>query len=143
MSEQVNALREATRSSMLTFIERAMYDMIPNYKPFPYLSFIAAKIQEPILGERSARLAFNLPPRHGKSFILIAVAAWYLGRYPEREVLLMTHSQSLANDLAGKLRQSLGSRVFKETFPNFASMEGREQMSDFHKHWRRVQGRRV
>lgn len=44
---------------------------------------------------------------------------------------LVAHSQSLANDLAGKVGQLLQSPLFAEIFPGFELMEGREAMADF------------
>ena len=131
MNEESHLLREASRQSLITFIHRTMPQMIPDYVHFPYVDLISAKIEHLVGPPQAGRLAINLPPRHGKSFILIATAAWYLGNYPEREVLLMTHSQSLANDLAGKVSQLLRSQLFLEIFPKFQLMEGRESMADF------------
>ena len=96
-------LRQARRMSPITYGEAAMPMMIPEYQAFPYNDLILAKIEEQIAPRRYGRLAINLPPRHGKSFLLVTAATWFLGRYPEREVLLVAHSQSLANDLAGKV----------------------------------------
>jgi hypothetical protein len=131
MSDLSIALRQASRESLITFIERALLLMIPQYMHFGYVELIAAMIEELVLRPRLGKLAINLPPRHGKSFILVAVAAWYLGRYPEREVIMVAHSQSLANDLAGKVALLITSELFKSVFPAFKRQEGRETMADF------------
>ncbi len=129
-------LRAASHTSLITFVECAISILISGYIPFEYFSLVAAFIEEPILASKPGRMVINIPPRHGKTFLLIAVAAWFLGRFPKREVLLMVHSQSLAVDISGKLAVLLNSGVFKETFPNFKLQQGREGMADF----RTIQG---
>ena len=124
-------IRAVSWKSFVSFAERALHVLIPGYVHFPYISLVAALIEKPILGSQPGRIAINIPPRHGKTFVLIAAAAWFLGRYPEREVLLMVHSQSLAADISGKLNVLLNSTLFKETFPTFKLQQGREGMSDF------------
>ena len=72
MNIELNLLREASRQSLITFVERALPLLIAGYVPFTYVSLIAAKVEEPVIAGQSKRLVINLPPRHGKSFILIA-----------------------------------------------------------------------
>ena len=131
MSIELNSIREASRQSFVTFAERALHVMIPGYVHFHYISLLAALIEQPILGSQPGRIAINVPPRHGKTFVLVAAAAWFLGRHPDREVLLMVHSQSLAADISGKLNIVLNTKLFKETFLTFKLQQGREGMSDF------------
>lgn len=131
MTETSTLLREASRASLVTFVERMLPQMIPGFIHFLYIDLIAAKIQNVADSTTGGQLVINLPPRHAKSWVLATTVAWYLGNYPSREVLLMAHSQSLANDLAGKVQQVLRSEPFKNIFSNFKFMEGREAMSDF------------
>ena len=72
MNIEPNLLREASRQSLITFVERALLLLIAGYVPFTYVSLIAAKVEEPVIAGQSKRLVINLPPRHGKSFTLIA-----------------------------------------------------------------------
>ena len=120
-----------SKKSFVAFAERALQVMIPGYVHYTYISLLAASIEWPILSSQPGRLAINVPPRHGKTFVLIAAAAWFLARHPEREVLLIVYSQSLAADISGKLNALLNSKLFKETFPTFKLQQGREGMSDF------------
>jgi hypothetical protein len=124
-------LRLARRESFITFNDLALRAMIPNFWHFTYIDLIAAKIESVVAPPRSGRIVINLPPRHAKSFILISAAAWYLGRYPEREVMLVAHSQSLARDLSSKIGALCSSPMFAETFPNFGLQTGRETTTDF------------
>ena len=131
MSENSRLLRQARQQSLITFMECANRLLIPGYTHFYYCDLVAALAEDLVAPHRSGRLAINLPPRHGKSIMMIAIAAWHLGTYPEKEVLLVCHSQSLAYDLAGRLCQLLRSVLFSETFSQFALMPGRESASDF------------
>ena len=46
-------------------------------------------------------LIINLPPRHLKSVIAsVAFPAWLLGNDPTKRIAVISHSQSLATDLA-------------------------------------------
>lgn len=131
MNSQTNLGREASRQSFIFFIEIVLPLIIPNFVSFLYFAYLGAEIEDAILNPHSRNLAINLPPRHGKSFVLVAFIAWYLGKYPDREIILMTHSQSLANDLASKVYQLMRSSTFKDIFPAFRLQEKRESMSDF------------
>lgn len=126
-----NLLVLASRESLPTFTELALAAMIPEYAHFRYFDLMAAKIENLVSPPQSGRLVINLPPRHGKSFLLVAVAAWYLGTHPRREVMLVAHSKSLTTDLSAKLATLIGSPLFKRTFPGFSVQEGRGSTTDF------------
>ncbi|HUT09852.1 MAG TPA: phage terminase large subunit [Thermoguttaceae bacterium] len=49
-----------------------------------------------------------MPPRHGKSELISRyLPAWYLGCYPDRRVILTSHTASLAADFGGSARNLL------------------------------------
>ena len=124
-------LIQAARSSLVTFVSLALDKLVHNFTHFTYIDLIAATVEEIVQTQQRGRLVINLPPRHGKSFVLIAVAAWHLGRFPTKEVMLVAHSQSLTKDLAAKLCQLIASAFFREVFPQFGMLAGRESTSDF------------
>jgi hypothetical protein len=121
----------AARASLTTFFDLALPEMIHNYQHFPYFDLLGARMEDLILHQKAGRLAINLPPRHGKSFMIVALAAWFLGLYPTKEILLIVHSHSLAVDLAGKLHQLMNSALFQESFPELSFQAGREALTDF------------
>ena len=46
-----------------------------------------------------------LPPRHGKSYVTTELfPAFYLGRHPERSVIIITYEQALADDFGRRVR---------------------------------------
>lgn len=62
------------------------------------------------------RLIVNMPPRHGKSEVISkGFPSWYLGRHPDREVMLISYGSDLAEDFSrinrAKIRE-FGEPVF-------------------------------
>lgn len=57
------------------------------------------------IGMGGARLKFELPPRHGKTFQCnIGLGAWYLGKYPDREVATCSVAAQLASKNSSRAR---------------------------------------
>jgi predicted phage terminase large subunit-like protein len=57
---------------------------------------------------RSRRLIVTMPPRHGKSSIISQYfPAWYLGRYPDRRVILTSYEADFAAGWGRKVRDVL------------------------------------
>ena len=64
------------------------------------------------------RIGVSVPPRHGKSqLVSIFFPAWYLGRNPDKKVLMVSHTADLAVDFGRKVRNLVGSDLYKEVFP--------------------------
>jgi predicted phage terminase large subunit-like protein len=54
------------------------------------------------------RLAVTMPPRHGKSELISRyLPAWYLGRFPDRQVMLASYEASFAASWGAKARDLL------------------------------------
>jgi predicted phage terminase large subunit-like protein len=69
-------------------------------------------------GEKD-RVCVNMPPRHGKSqLVSIYFPAWFLGRYPNKKVLMVSHTTDLAVDFGRKVRNIIDSDAYKQVFPN-------------------------
>ncbi len=61
-------------------------------------------------------LLIREPPRHGKSTQMSVWApAWYLGHFPHKEVMLLTHGAELSTDLGRKARDAFAD-VAEEVF---------------------------
>lgn len=62
------------------------------------------------------RLIVNMPPRHGKSEVISkGFPGWYLGRHPDREVMLISYGADLAEDFSRINREKIreyGEQVF-------------------------------
>ena len=64
------------------------------------------------------RACVNIPPRHGKSqLVSIFYPAWYLGRNPDKKVMMVSHTTDLAVDFGRKVRNILASEVYADIFP--------------------------
>ena len=64
------------------------------------------------------RIGVSVPPRHGKSqLVSIFFPAWYLGRNPDKKVLMVSHTGGLATDMGRKVRNLVDSDAYKEVFP--------------------------
>ena len=67
------------------------------------------------------RVCVNIPPRHGKSqLVSIYFPAWFLGRNPDKKVMMVSHTTDLAVDFGRKVRNLIGTNSYKSVFPNVA-----------------------
>lgn len=65
------------------------------------------------------RVCVNMPPRHGKSqLISIYFPAWFLGRNPDKKVLMVSHTTDLAVDFGRKVRNLIATPEYRAIFPN-------------------------
>ena len=65
------------------------------------------------------RVAVSIPPRHGKSHLISTLfPAWFLGKFPDKKVLMASHTGDLAVDFGRKVRNIVNSPAYKEVFPN-------------------------
>lgn len=77
----------------------------------PHLELLCEKLERVARGE-ILRLIVNLPPRHGKSEIVSKkFPAWYLGNYPDKEVITSSYSADLAYDFSRIARNTLRDNV--------------------------------
>lgn len=69
---------------------------------------IRRTVEDGIAGTGPGRLIVSMPPRVGKSFLSsIITPAWYLERYPDRQVILATHDSNLSTSFGRKVRDLL------------------------------------
>src|SRR6056300_1673047 len=64
------------------------------------------------------RICVNIPPRHGKSqLVSIFFPAWFLGRNPNKKVMMVSHTTDLAVDFGRKVRNLIAVEAYKAIFP--------------------------
>lgn len=64
------------------------------------------------------RLIIALPPRHGKSLVTSQLfPSWYLGRHPDRSVILTSYGAELAVDFGRKVRAFVADQYHRTVFP--------------------------
>ena len=67
------------------------------------------------------RICVNIPPRHGKSqLVSIYFPAWFLGRNPNKKVMMVSHTTDLAVDFGRKVRNLIATDEYKSIFPTVA-----------------------
>lgn len=92
----------------------------PQYKPNWHHELIAKELEHiEKYGDRDYKiLVVTVPPRHGKSQqCTIDFSSWYLGRNPEKEVIVASYSAELAQDFGSKTRDKVNSLEYKLIFP--------------------------
>jgi predicted phage terminase large subunit-like protein len=77
------------------------------YRPFEHLVRLDEQLTALAFGELD-RLLVSMPPRHGKSETVSRyMPAWYLGRFPERRVMLASYEAGLALSFSRRARDLL------------------------------------
>lgn len=88
----------------------------PKWMYAPYIRYIENRILPIVSGEKSIYLMFSAPPRHGKTqFISKVLPAWYLGRNPDKRVILITYNTEYSKQqgrAARNIFEKFGQRVF-------------------------------
>jgi predicted phage terminase large subunit-like protein len=101
------------RDSLIEFCKR----MSPDYKVGKHHKRLA-KLLEDMAHNRKDRIAVSIPPRHGKSqLVSIYFPAWFLGNFPNKKVLMVSHTTDLAVDFGRKVRNLVDQPAYKDIFP--------------------------
>lgn len=104
---------EKCRDDLIAFCKL----MDPNYKVGKHHRRLADLLMKMERGEED-RIGVSVPPRHGKSqMVSIYFPAWYLGRNPDKKVLMVSHTGDLAVDFGRKVRNTVDSPLYKQVFP--------------------------
>lgn len=106
-------LAQTCRNDLIEFCKH----MDPNYKVGRHHRRLADLLMKMERGEED-RIGVSVPPRHGKSqMVSIFFPAWYLGRNPDKKVLMVSHTADLAVDFGRKVRNIVDSPAYKAIFP--------------------------
>jgi len=91
--------------------------MQPDYKVGKHHR-ILADILMGVAEGRKDRVCVNIPPRHGKSqLVSIYFPAWFIGKYPNKKVLMVSHTADLATDFGRKVRNIIDTEAYRKIFP--------------------------
>jgi len=91
--------------------------MQKDYKVGKHHRILANLLME-IAEGRQDRICVNMPPRHGKSqLVSIYFPAWFIGKYPNKKVLMVSHTTDLAVDFGRKVRNLIDTDLYKQIFP--------------------------
>jgi len=107
---------QKTRDDLIEFCKR----MQPDYKVGRHHRILADQLMALENGVKD-RVCVNIPPRHGKSqLVSIFYPAWFLGRNPNKKVMMVSHTTDLAVDFGRKVRNLIASEAYNEIFPEVA-----------------------
>lgn len=119
-------------------IDFARYTM-PQYEAAPVHHFMAHQMEAVERGEVS-RLMLFLPPRTGKTELLLRFLAWCLGRNPDWPILYTSYGADLAWEKSGEARAVVEGEEFGEVF---GQASGRTRIVELDPSSRAVQRWRV
>ena len=105
---------QAARDDLIEFCKRMQSDFIVG-KHHRLLADMLMAIEQ---GDKD-RICVNIPPRHGKSnLVSIMYPAWFLGRNPNKKVMMVSHTTDLAGDFGRKVRNLISTDQYQAIFPN-------------------------
>jgi len=78
-----------------------------------------AKIFTDVIEGRKKRVIINIAPRMGKSeFSSYLFPAYFLGKYPDKKIIMATHTAGLSEDYGRRVRNLLDSEDYNAIFPD-------------------------
>ena len=115
-------LEELEKTQTLTQRQTTFLEFIkhvyPGYKVGAHHEKLA-RIFEDIANGKKKRVIVNIAPRHGKSELISYLApAWFLGKYPDKKIIMASHTADLAVNFGRRVRNLVGSDSYKDVFPN-------------------------
>jgi len=104
---------EAAYNDLIAFCRH----MQPDYIVGKHHRMLANMLMDIEQGEKD-RICVNIPPRHGKSqLVSIMFPAWFLGRNPNKKVMMVSHTTDLAVDFGRKVRNLINTDAYRDIFP--------------------------
>lgn len=117
----------ATKTEKL--IDYMEYEGRGAWQPEPFLELLCEKL-EAVANGKIKRLMVFMPPRSGKSQVCSKkFPAWYLRKYPDREIMITSYSADLAFDFSRIARNTIQDE--REIFPDINV----DQQARAVKHW--------
>jgi len=121
--EKVEALELLTKAEEHNRKNLARTDMIefaksvyPGFKVGPHHRKLA-KIFKDVIDGKKKRVIINIAPRMGKSeFSSYLFPAFFLGNFPNKKIIMGTHTAGLSEDFGRRVRNLVDSDEYKELF---------------------------
>ena len=111
--ERRNSMYQA-RGNMIDFAKH----VYPGFKVGPQHKKLAKIFQDVIDGKKK-RVIINIAPRMGKSeFSSYLFPAYFLGNFPNKKIIMGTHTAGLSEDFGRRVRNLLDMEEYREVFPN-------------------------
>lgn len=104
--------REEAIEHLASYIE-----FVSGLKPPRHIQYICDRLEKVASGEIK-RLMISLPPGHAKSFTASQhFPAWFLSKYPTKNLICASHTQELSDSFGLKVRNIIKSDEHKLLFP--------------------------
>ena len=114
LDEQTRRVSLKRSQTSLTAFANHVY---PGFKEGPHHRKLAQIFKDVIDGKKK-RVIINIAPRMGKSeFSSYLFPAWFLGQYPDKKIIMATHTAGLSEDFGRRVRNLLDTDEYKEVFP--------------------------
>ena len=85
------------------------------------------------------RLIVSMPPRHSKSETCsVRFPAWFLGRHPDKKVVLASYSQDMASEQSRNSKSVFYSKEYANIFPNITPSINSKEYKTSDKQWETV-----
>jgi predicted phage terminase large subunit-like protein len=105
---------QKAKSDPIEFAKR----IYPGFKVGPHHRKLAKIFQDVVDGNKK-RVIINIAPRMGKSeFSSYLFPAYFLGNYPEKKIIMGTHTAGLSEDFGRRVRNLIESEEYNELFPD-------------------------
>jgi len=102
------------QDSFLSFAQA----MDANFLVGEHHKIIARTIEKIASGELK-RVVINIAPRHGKSHIMSYLfPAWFMGKFPDKKIIMASHTADLAVDFGRKVRNLVADKEYQKIFPD-------------------------
>jgi len=109
----IRAGKEVAKDTMLGFAQH----VYPGFKVGPHHK-ILSRIFEDVIAGKKKRVIINIAPRMGKSeFSSYLFPAYFLGKFPEKKIIMGTHTAGLSEDFGRRVRNLINSEEYYDLFP--------------------------
>ena len=99
-------------------IDRSVYEDAKHHRA-------VARVIEEVENGGIQFLILTMPPRSGKSQLVSRhLPAWYLGKHPDRSVVVATYNDDFAKDFGSDVRGIVTSHQYKQVFPDLKLQRG-------------------
>ncbi len=113
--DELNARKTSKQGqmSLLSFV----HAVDPDYIVGPHHKKLAQLLEDMAFGRKS-RVTVNIAPRFGKSMLTsIYFPAWFIGNFPDKKIMMVSHTADLAVDFGRKVRNVVDSDAYQTIFP--------------------------
>lgn len=119
--EFLEELEEQERRTKLKMAQNSVIEfakaVYPGFKEGPHHRKIA-KIFADVAEGKKKRIIINIAPRMGKSeFSSYLFPAWFLGQYPDKKIIMATHTAGLSEDFGRRVRNLIEGEDYAKIFP--------------------------